>query len=77
MLEQSRRCKCNNCNLTHDDPRHGTSNGYTNLECRCQLCREAWAVAHWTYMHADPTRLERHRLRQQVYRDRKRKEGAK
>jgi hypothetical protein len=26
-----------------DDPRHGTLNGYSNLKCRCQPCREAWA----------------------------------
>lgn len=25
------------------DPRHGTSNGYGNLGCRCDLCRAAWA----------------------------------
>jgi hypothetical protein len=25
------------------DPRHGTENGYSNLRCRCQHCREAWA----------------------------------
>lgn len=30
--------------LTPDDPRHGTSNGYTNLKCRCQPCRDAWAA---------------------------------
>ncbi len=23
------------------DPRHGTHNGYTNLRCRCEPCREA------------------------------------
>jgi hypothetical protein len=27
------------------DPRHGTTNGYRNLECRCQPCRDA----HWAY----------------------------
>lgn len=26
------------------DPRHGTSNGYTNLKCRCDACRAAWAA---------------------------------
>jgi hypothetical protein len=25
------------------DPRHGTENGYSNLRCRCQHCRRAWA----------------------------------
>lgn len=32
------------------DPRHGTSNGYSNLKCRCDRCREAWAAAHAKYM---------------------------
>lgn len=27
------------------DDRHGTQNGYSNLSCRCQLCRDAWAAA--------------------------------
>lgn len=25
------------------DPRHGTTNGYCNLRCRCRPCRDAWA----------------------------------
>lgn len=27
--------------FTSDDPRHGTENGYGNLRCRCQPCRDA------------------------------------
>jgi hypothetical protein len=27
------------------DPRHGTLNGYGNLKCRCQPCRDANAIA--------------------------------
>lgn len=27
------------------DPRHGTHNGYVNLRCRCQPCRDAMAAA--------------------------------
>ena len=27
--------------IAADDPRHGTSNAYTNLGCRCDACREA------------------------------------
>ena len=27
--------------LTPDDPRHGTTNGYINLRCRCVACRAA------------------------------------
>lgn len=29
--------------MKDDDPRHGTTNGYNNLKCRCQPCRNAWA----------------------------------
>jgi hypothetical protein len=25
----------------YDDPRHGTANGYNNLECRCDRCKVA------------------------------------
>ena len=24
------------------DTRHGTTNGYSNLRCRCEACRAAW-----------------------------------
>lgn len=30
--------------LVPDDPRHGTYNGYINLGCRCQPCRDANAA---------------------------------
>ena len=30
---------------TVTDPRHGTENGYKNLGCRCDRCREAHAEA--------------------------------
>lgn len=30
--------------LAEGDPRHGTANGYGNLKCRCQPCRNAWAA---------------------------------
>jgi hypothetical protein len=29
--------------LAPDDPRHGTVNGYTNLRCHCQPCKDAFA----------------------------------
>jgi hypothetical protein len=32
--------------MHENDPRHGTVNGYSNLGCRCQPCRDAWAVYH-------------------------------
>lgn len=31
--------------MKDDDPRHGTYNGYSNLGCRCQPCRDANAEA--------------------------------
>ena len=30
--------------MKRDDPRHGTKNGYSNLRCRCDDCRAAWAA---------------------------------
>lgn len=36
--------------LTPDDPRHGTTNGYGNLGCRCSPCREAHRQNHARYM---------------------------
>lgn len=33
-----------------DDPRHGTTNGYGNLGCRCDACKEANRVGHAKYM---------------------------
>lgn len=32
------------------DPRHGTTNGYTNLGCRCERCCKANTDAHREYM---------------------------
>ena len=37
-----------------NDPRHGTANGYANLNCRCQPCRDAWAAAHDAYLNRHP-----------------------
>ena len=49
------------------DHRHGTDNGYDNLSCRCAECTEAHRTAHHAYMHRDPERLERHRVRSADY----------
>lgn len=35
--------------LGPQDPRHGTTNGYGNLGCRCERCREANRIAHAQY----------------------------
>jgi hypothetical protein len=36
--------------LSADDPRHGSINGYGNLGCRCQPCRDANAAYHLAYI---------------------------
>lgn len=36
--------------LTPDDSRHGTTNGYQNHRCRCEACRAAHRAAHAAYM---------------------------
>lgn len=36
--------------LSPDDPRHGTQNGYGNLGCRCDRCKEANRLNHAAYM---------------------------
>lgn len=50
----------------------GTAGGYSNHQCRCKSCTDAWAVAHLKYMHANaaacpvkgcrkrPVRMEQH-----------------
>lgn len=54
------------------DPRHGTSNGYSNLDCRCPLCTEAHRIDHYIRMHKHPEWLDNHaraeRLRRQARR---------
>ena len=40
-----------------DDPRHGTGNGYSNLDCRCTRCKRA---------HADEIADYRARRRERV-----------
>ncbi len=44
MAERSAR------ELAPDDPRHGTTNGYGNLGCRCEPCTAAHRVNHQAYM---------------------------
>src|SRR4051812_22644496 len=36
--------------LPADSPWHGTTNGYGNLGCRCERCREAHRANHAKYM---------------------------
>lgn len=53
--------------LTPADPRHGTINGYNNLYCRCQPCRDANNARQYDYMerHPDQRRKTRDRRRKQ------------
>ena len=45
--------------MAPDDIRHGTLNGYRNLGCRCQPCRDANTAAMRVYRHAHPEQSER------------------
>jgi hypothetical protein len=49
---------------------HGTVNGYTNLGCRCEKCRAAWARAHKDYLDRHPEQREKARQRERVRRGR-------
>lgn len=48
-----------------EDPRHGTTNGYGNLKCRCPRCREAnrVSVASWRETRPDLYEAKRARMR--------------
>lgn len=37
------------CILGKEDPRCGSANGYTNLQCRGDGCRQAWAIYHYEH----------------------------
>lgn len=49
------------------DPRHGTINGYSNLDCRCRLCREAHTAYHVSYMDSHPEQREKQRAYMRRY----------
>ena len=53
--------------LDVDDPRHGSVNGYTNLKCRCDECREANRLACADYMERHPEQREKHRIRRRKH----------
>jgi hypothetical protein len=45
------------------DPRHGSNNGYSNLGCRCQHCRQAWARTYQERRErkrSEPTPVDAH-----------------
>ncbi len=50
--------------LTPDDPRHGTPNCYTNLHCRCDTCKKAWADYHRDYMNRNEWQARLHASRE-------------
>jgi hypothetical protein len=60
-----------------DDPRHGSTNGYGNLGCKCERCTKAWAERHLKYMHEDPDRMRRHAEREMKRRGIQRKRAYK
>jgi hypothetical protein len=47
-----------------NDPRHGSTNGYNNLGCRCMWCRHAWNMRQKAYMQAHPEQREKARKRE-------------
>lgn len=48
LLEELKNAPGNNRNhrrlLSPDDPRHGTTNGYSNYKCRCDKCTKAHSL---------------------------------
>lgn len=50
MTDPTKRTLSDEGLLPPDHPAHGTTNGYGNLGCRCELCREANRIAHGQYM---------------------------
>ena len=50
--------------LAPDDPRHGTDNGYSNLGCRCQPCRDAFNVRMLVYFQTHPEQRRKKRERE-------------
>lgn len=57
------------------DPRHGTQNGYLNLECRCDACRESNTASQAEYVRTHPEQAERKRNRMNELRQRRRAEA--
>lgn len=45
------------------DSRHG-QNGYSNYQCRCDICREANTRTHYEYMQRSPEQQKKNRDRQ-------------
>lgn len=66
------------------DPRHGTVNGYCNLQCgrqsdgsprrACMPCKEAWREKHLHYMQTHPEQYERHAEYERNKREKKRQQ---
>ncbi len=44
------------------DPAHGTANGYSNLKCHCDECKQAWADYSCGRRAGDPRRTKLERL---------------
>ena len=50
------------------DRRHGTTNGYKNLDCRCQPCRDAWAASMADYYVRHPEQVHAKKMNQRARR---------
>lgn len=50
------------------DPRHGSANGYSNLNCRCQPCRDAWAARIADYYVRHPEQVHAKKMRSRASR---------
>jgi hypothetical protein len=42
-----------------EDQRHGTTNGYNNLSCRCERCCQANTDYHLRYMREHPEQRQK------------------
>lgn len=49
-------CDRHGCRIGPGDPRHGTANGYTNLDCGCEPCRAANAAEQRKFKRRRVTR---------------------
>lgn len=62
--------------LADDDPRHGTTGGYSNWGCRCVACSSVWVDHHREYMNANPAQMAKHAERRRaLYRAQKKNAG--
>lgn len=56
--------------MTPDDPRHGTVNGYRNLHCHCDKCRDAVRRDQADYLLRHPEQVTKKAARMRALRAR-------